>query len=973
MIKQNISKSRNNSSISLFALLIILVMVSSAVSVKADVGNPELSESCGIDIVLVLDSSDSLDNGDIQDVKDAANSFVDALLPGTPTNIGIIDFDTNVVNALAPTMNITDIQNAIDSIGHIGSMEYTNWEAAISEADSMLEAEDLMVIITDGRPTRSNSGGNSLSDAIAAADAAKTNGIRIVAIGIDSNGVNSGLNVNNLKAISGPNVATVPPDVITVDTDVILGDISGLGDILFDLTTALCGGTITVQKLVDGEPVENWEFTANVTGGTADPSFGFTDDNGYIIFDISISPGNTTAYVDIIETQQEEYSFVDAVARDCSGQICTDNGVDSLLAIPVTQNGCPITCIFNNTDSNDPPIFGATDPVNGSSDQDVSLTWSINIEDPDGDTFDWSIECSNGQSSIATDETDGAKQLSISDLNYATVYTVWVNATDAYDSTGEWFTFTTEDNTLPIISDENPVNGSIGQELAFTWSATISDPDESIDWSIECAGQSNTGSGETPGSKSLALTSLSYSAVYTIYVNATDSVGWTREWFIFTTRSKNVPTTPDSLTASANGRFKIDLFWTDNGDDLTYIEWNTVEDWSRGAGTIIYNDTGITYQHIGLDYGTQYFYQAWSYNVTDNSYSSLYAKANDTTLDNQVPIQSNEAPSQNKANVDKMQPSVSINITDPEGDSMSWSIEVSTGDSDNGSGFVGSRTISCNLTTPLSYDLSATWYVNVTDGFDWTNRTYSFTVESAPPDDKTGGSTGGSPSIPSQINKDPVADAGGLYFGYLDEVIKFNGSKSYDIDGSITNYTWGFGDGTFGYERIVDHSYAALGLYNVTLTVKDYKGATDENKTTADIRNLPNKVPSEPNVNGSINGTVDIEYVFNISSTDEDNDLIRYIIDWGDNTTFISDFLLSGEILRITHSWNSPGNYTITAKADDNKTISGDTDENITITEEDIIKSKVEDGSIFWIITAILAMVSLFTTFTLKIRRKIYE
>ena len=63
MIKQNMSKTRDNSikkfSTSFFASLIMLAM---AVSVKADVGNPKLSESCGIDIVLVLDRLDSLDS-----------------------------------------------------------------------------------------------------------------------------------------------------------------------------------------------------------------------------------------------------------------------------------------------------------------------------------------------------------------------------------------------------------------------------------------------------------------------------------------------------------------------------------------------------------------------------------------------------------------------------------------------------------------------------------------------------------------------------------------------------------------------------------------------------------------------------------------------------------------------------------------------------------------------------------------------
>ena len=69
MIKRNMSETRHNSSkkfsTSFFASLIMLAMVLSAVSVKADVDNPELSESCGIDIVLVLDSLDSLNNKDI--------------------------------------------------------------------------------------------------------------------------------------------------------------------------------------------------------------------------------------------------------------------------------------------------------------------------------------------------------------------------------------------------------------------------------------------------------------------------------------------------------------------------------------------------------------------------------------------------------------------------------------------------------------------------------------------------------------------------------------------------------------------------------------------------------------------------------------------------------------------------------------------------------------------------------------------
>ena len=109
----------------------------------------------------------------------------------------------------------------------------------------------------------------------------------------------------------------------------------------------------------------------------------------------------------------------------------------------------------NDTTWNNPPGFGVPSPGNGSIDQDLSLTWSISITDLDGDTFDWSIDCSNGQSSGAAGDTDGIKQLSISGLSYDTTYTIWVNATDSYDSLSEWFTFKTKITPNVIIINQN--------------------------------------------------------------------------------------------------------------------------------------------------------------------------------------------------------------------------------------------------------------------------------------------------------------------------------------------------------------------------------------------------------------------------------------------------------------------------------------------------------------------------------------
>jgi hypothetical protein len=134
-----------------------------------------------------------------------------------------------------------------------------------------------------------------------------------------------------------------------------------------------------------------------------------------------------------------------------------------------------------NTKTNQPPFFGLPNPANGSANNPLNFTWSIQINDTEGDQFSWTIQCSNGQKSYGA--FNGTKKLVLSGLAPSTSYIVWVNATDPTGSglyTREWFTFTTQQN-LPPNKPSKPsgeTNGKIKQEYLYTTSTTDPDGDQ---------------------------------------------------------------------------------------------------------------------------------------------------------------------------------------------------------------------------------------------------------------------------------------------------------------------------------------------------------------------------------------------------------------------------------------------------------------------------------------------------------------
>ena len=61
--------------------------------------------------------------------------------------------------------------------------------------------------------------------------------------------------------------------------------------------------------------------------------------------------------------------------------------------------------------------------------------------------------------------------------------------------------------------------------------------------------------------------------------------------------------------------------------------------------------------------------------------------------------------------------------------------------------------------------------------------------------------------------------------GQVPLTVAFDASASSDSDGSITSYSWNFGDNTApGSGVTVNHLYQAAGTFTATLTVTDNRG-----------------------------------------------------------------------------------------------------------------------------------------------------
>jgi len=170
------------------------------------------------------------------------------------------------------------------------------------------------------------------------------------------------------------------------------------------------------------------------------------------------------------------------------------------------------------------------------------------------------------------------------------------------------------------------------------------------------------------------------------------------------------------------------------------------------------------------------------------------------------------------------------------------------------------------------------------------------------------GATTSTSATKTILNRPPVAEfTESETTVFTGEVINFNASDSYDLDGTIISYFWDFGDGINATGIVVDHSYADDGNYIVALTVTDNDGATDTATSTKTVLNRPPAASFTESAETVLTGET---ISFNASaSSDPDGYIVSYFWDFGDGTNATG--------VTVDHAYIDDGNYTVTLTVTD--------------------------------------------------------
>ena len=422
--------------------------------------------TCGMDIALVMDLSDSITTDKLTQMKTAMNSFVDSFLPSTPTQFSLITFGDTATIKQVFTSDPALIKAAINSATTSGS---TNWEDALLKAKASFDPRpaksNLIVFASDGSPNVYNSttgtgivvtdASNALPKAVTVANTIKADGTKIIGLAISS-----GADINNFKTLIGPNVSPTPVPLGTT-TDVIATDFGTMSTSLSNLYSSMCSSRIIVQNQIDtnddGTPdIDGSAANAllagtgfSLTGPTSSPKLS-TDQTGTIQY-ASLLDGSYT----VTETPQSGFTLTSIKCTQNNAPVGTvDMGAYSVSGLTITR-GDNAYCVFLNKSRTLQLGLSVSASPTGVPIGGGNVTFTYNVSNPNSDSL---------------------TQVNVTDKVCAPVTRVSgdVNNDNTLQNTESW-TFTCSRSTNAALTSDALATGfSNGQQVTATANASVS-------------------------------------------------------------------------------------------------------------------------------------------------------------------------------------------------------------------------------------------------------------------------------------------------------------------------------------------------------------------------------------------------------------------------------------------------------------------------------------------------------------------
>jgi serine protease len=129
---------------------------------------------------------------------------------------------------------------------------------------------------------------------------------------------------------------------------------------------------------------------------------------------------------------------------------------------------------------------------------------------------------------------------------------------------------------------------------------------------------------------------------------------------------------------------------------------------------------------------------------------------------------------------------------------------------------------------------------------------------------------------------------------------------STDSDGTVTAWSWSFGDGTSSTVRNPSKTYAAAGVYSVSLTVTDDDGATHTVTRSVNVGNV-NAAPTA----SFTSSCTQLSCNFTDTSTDSDGSVVSWSWSFGDGT--------SSTVRNPSKAYATAGTYTVQLTVTDDR------------------------------------------------------